>query len=165
MSLEDRVAALEARTAIMELMARYSRGVAARDREQILACFTGDGTMDVGPVRVSGIDQMREFLSDMKPGNAHLEGFDQASTSTPTISNVEIHLDGDRATATSMCVVFHAGGRDGGPIVMVRGTEYADDLECVDGTWLFATRRHRTNWEYWVPGVVPTAPPRWPRSE
>lgn len=162
-NLEERVRILEARSAIEELLAAYSMGVARRDREQIVGCFTGDGVLDVGSVRLSGVDEIREFLRDVRPDNAHLAGFDRATTSTPITSNVVIELDGDRARATSMGVVFHAGVRDDEPVVMVRGSEYEDELRCVDGSWLFASRRHRTVWEYKVRGAEPTAPPRWPR--
>jgi hypothetical protein len=161
--LEERVAALEARSAIMELIARYAMAVSRRDREGILASFTSDGAFDVGPARITGVDQIREYLSDMRPDNAHLAGFDRATTSTPVMANVVIELDGDRARSTSMSVVTHAGVRDGEPVVMVRGSEYEDELECVDGTWLFTSRRHRTTWEYKAQGVEPTPPPRWPR--
>ena len=163
MNLDKRVHELEARSEIMELIAKYSMAVARRDREQILRCFTSDAVLDVGPVRVSGVPQIREYLSEMRPDNAHLAGFDRATTSTPITSNVVIEIDSDRASATLMSVVFHAGVRDDEPVVMVRGTEYDDRLVCIDGEWLFSSRRHRTVWEYKVQGVEPTAPPRWPR--
>ncbi len=163
MTLEGRVRQLEARAAIMDLLGRYAAGVASRDREQIIACFTADGVMDVGPSVVKGPDEMRVYLKDLKPGSAHLSGFDQATTSTPVPANVLIEVGGDQARATSMSVVFHAGFHEGKPIVMVRGTEYEDEFACSNGEWLFTLRRHRTVWEFKVDGVALTAPPRWPR--
>jgi hypothetical protein len=163
MTLEERVQQLESRVAIMDLISRYAAGVAARDREQIIACFTADGVMDVGPTRIKGPDEMRTYLKDLKPGSAHLSGFDQASTSTPVPANVLIEVDGECARATSMSVVFHAGSREGIPVVMVRGTEYEDEFAHQNGEWLFTLRRHRTVWEFKVDGADPTAPPRWPR--
>jgi hypothetical protein len=117
----------------------------------------------VGPVRLSGVGEIREYLRDMKPNTPHLAGFDQATGSTPTTSNILIELNGDEATSTSTCVVCHAGSREGKPIVMVRGTEYEDELACLDGVWRFSRRRHRTVWEFEANGVEPTAPPKWPR--
>jgi SnoaL-like protein len=163
MTLEERVCQLEARVAIMDLLGRYAAGVASRNREQIVACFTADGVMDVGPTQVKGPEEMRAYLEDLKPGSAHLSGFDQATTSTPVPANVLIEVDGHRARATSMSVVFHAGSHKGIPVVMVRGTEYEDEFACPDGEWLFTLRRHRTVWEFKVDGVDPTAPPRWRR--
>ena len=161
MTLEERVRLLESRAAIVDLLARYANGVASRDREQIIACFTSDGVMDVGPTQVKGPEEMRTYLRDLRPGAAHLAGFDRATTSTPVPANVLIEVDGDRARATSMSVVFHAGSQEGAPVVMVRGTEYEDEFACPGGEWLFTLRRHRTVWEFKVEGVDPTAPPKW----
>jgi ketosteroid isomerase-like protein len=163
MTLEERVQVLEDRAAIMELIGTYAMGVAHRDREAVLQCFAPDGVFDVGPVQVSGRDQLREFLKDLRPDTPHLAGFDRATGSTPSNSNVRIRCDGDCAHSTSTAVVFHAGSRAGQPIVMVRGTEYEDELARIDGEWLFTSRRHRTVWEFEVQGTDPTAPPAWPR--
>jgi hypothetical protein len=163
MTLEERVQVLEDRNAILELIATYARGVARRDRERVLRCFASDGVFDVGPVRLSGRDEIREFLQDLRPDTPHLAGFDEATGSTPTNSNVVIECDGDKARSTSTAIVVHAGRRAGEPIVMVRGTEYEDELARIDGDWLFTSRRHRTVWEFEARGAEPTAPPRWPR--
>jgi ketosteroid isomerase-like protein len=163
MTLEERVRLLEDRAAIMELISAYALGVSHRDREAVLRCFAPDGVFDVGPVRVSGRDEIRKFLQDLRPDTPHLAGFDQATGSTPTNSNILIECDGDRARSTSTAVVVHAGSRGGEPIVMVRGTEYQDDLARIDGEWLFTSRRHRTVWEFEAKGSEPTPPPRWPR--
>src|SRR3954452_7613061 len=116
MEIEERIQALEARAEIMELFGKYSMGVARRDREQILACFSPDGVFEVGAVRLSGVAEIREYLKDMKPDTPHLAGFDQATGSTPSPSNILIELKGDKATSTSTCIVCHAGAREGNPI-------------------------------------------------
>src|SRR5690348_2268489 len=61
MTPEERVQVLEDRAAIMELIARYAMGVAHRDRDRVLACWAPDGVFDVGPVKVAGREQIREF--------------------------------------------------------------------------------------------------------
>ena len=163
MSFEERLRSVEDRIQIQELMATYSMGVARRDRDAVVACFAPDGVFDVGSVQVEGTEQIREYLRDLRPDRPHLAGFDEAKTTTPLTSNVIIILDGDRASCTSTAVVFHAGSRGGEAIVLVRGTEYDDELQRIEGRWLYARRRHRTVWDYEVLGSAPVAPPIWPR--
>jgi uncharacterized protein (TIGR02246 family) len=164
-TLEERIDALESRASILELIARYAAGVACRDREQILSTFTPDGVFEVaGKLRVAGVDDIREYMKNMKPNTPHLPGFDEATGSTPLSSNVQIFFDGpDKARSTSMSVVCHAGGRGGEPIVLVRGTEYQDELVRVDGAWLFTHRLHRTVWDFEAKGSALTPPPAWTR--
>src|SRR5690348_12383210 len=66
MTPEERIQVIEDRAAIMELIARYAMGVAHRDRDRVLACWAPDGVFDVGPVKVAGRDQIREFLKNLR---------------------------------------------------------------------------------------------------
>lgn len=64
-SLADRVALLEARFAIMDLVAAYCAAIDGRDLDAFVGCFTGDGVLRHadGVMRIDGRDALREYYS------------------------------------------------------------------------------------------------------
>src|SRR5690606_17094350 len=64
-SLEDRVEQLEARFAIMDLVADYSAAIDCRDLERFLACFTRDGVIRHADrsMRVEGREALRDYYT------------------------------------------------------------------------------------------------------
>jgi len=125
-SLEQRIAALEDRAAISELLARFCLYADQRRWEELVELYTEDGVFDVmGPV--TGRAAILEAVSHLPEVWGHWYHF---------VSNEIVELDGDRARATSS---FNAPYSMGGVSNNAFG-RYDDELERVDGEWKFAAR-------------------------
>jgi uncharacterized protein (TIGR02246 family) len=111
MTIEDRVAALEARVrasedelAILRLLATYGPAVDSGESQAAAELWASDGVYDVGGVsREQGHDAIAALYdadfhqSLIRQGSAHV-------TVTPQIT-----LDGDRAVAVGYSIVFRRG--------------------------------------------------------
>jgi uncharacterized protein (TIGR02246 family) len=129
-SLEDRVEQLEARFAIMDLVADYSAAIDCRDLERFLACFTRDGVIRHADrsMRVEGREALRDYYTrrfgeygmTFHYPHAHTISIDgrQAAHGTVT-AHAEMSLDGE---------------------AWVAAFRYSDRYRCEDGRWRFAER-------------------------
>ena len=125
-SLEQRIAALEDRAAISELLARFCLYADQRRWEDLVNLYTEDGVFDVmGPVK--GRAAILEAVGHLPGVWQHWFHF---------VSNEIVELDGDRARAVSY---FNAPYSAGGVSSNAFG-RYDDELERVDGEWQFAAR-------------------------
>lgn len=130
--LEERVARLEARIAIRELVARYCFTVDERDIDGIARCFTRDGVMrSLDGVmdargRAAVIEQFHGRFAVLGPSNHythdHLVEFDPA--------------DPGRATGT---LNTHAEVVRNGEF-LVASLRYRDSYRLEEGEWRFAER-------------------------
>lgn len=125
-SIDARVAALEDRDAIRELIAQYSLCVMEGDGDAAADLYTEDGSFIVE----SGSFQGREAIRAM-----YRRTFGPRK-SIPTTNDHIIKLDGDDATATC---VMHSPWRDGRAGGYVG--RYTDAFRRVDGKWFFSERR------------------------
>ena len=134
LSVEARLQALEDRDAIRALLAEYRRALDEKDFEAYAALFGDDGEFVTDGRRVRGRAEILAMLADlqaegalsMKPGDdRHL------------VANVEIAVDGDRATAHSTWVYLTREGE--GPNVALVG-HYDDELRRTAAGWRFARR-------------------------
>ncbi|MCL6249586.1 nuclear transport factor 2 family protein [Altererythrobacter sp. KTW20L] len=143
-ALEARVQALEDTAAIQRVITDYSAHLDARDYDGYVGLFTEDGVWANGSTRREGRVEIREMLTGLfgetDPDFVNLSSFHQ-------ISNFEIDVDGDTATAKSR-FVFVMRGEGGSPTPELSG-QYHDRLVRVDGEWRIAERVDHT--------VMPTA--------
>ncbi|RMD86206.1 MAG: nuclear transport factor 2 family protein [Candidatus Dadabacteria bacterium] len=137
MSLEQRLARIEDREAIRELVASYAHAVWRRDADGAAELFAPDGTMDTGdrPPLV-GREQIRQ---------EYRRSFSEARFQ-PFVHNhliEELSSDSARGTCTlDLRAVIE--GRS-----MIGAGRYEDEYRKLNGRWYFARRRLRL--DYLVP--------------
>jgi uncharacterized protein (TIGR02246 family) len=128
MTASDDLRPLAEKWAIQELMANYAERIDAKDPAGAAACFTEDG---VGAYW--GECRGRAAIE------ARLSGILEAFLATSHhLSNIQIRLDGERATALSYVYAFHRLADSRAP--MHYWGRWADELVKRDGRWLFARR-------------------------
>jgi uncharacterized protein (TIGR02246 family) len=115
---------------IYELMVRYTDRIDANDPEGAAACFTPDCIGVYGPI-CQGRKEVADFL-----GTTLLKFL----ATSHYLSNVNIKVDGDRATAMSYIQTFH---RMNNKETMFTYGRWLDELVRLDGEWLFARREVR----------------------
>jgi hypothetical protein len=125
-SLEQQIQALVDKDAIRDVIYRYCRSVDRCDRELMKSCYWPDARDNHG------------FFS----GNAHafvdyvIPVLEQALSTTHSISNTLIELDGDRACGESYVHVTHRLARLDGTLVDNKSNcRYIDLFERRDGDW------------------------------
>lgn len=135
MTVEQRLAVLEAKDEIRELTARYCFAVAEADTEAILELFCADGAFAMRGREWAGTEQLREMYT----------GTAEGVTPKPYIQNHVIEVNGEEAS-----------GRCGVEIRMVHKGEaytvaghYFDTYRKVEGRWRFLRRDFRVF--HWVP--------------
>jgi uncharacterized protein (TIGR02246 family) len=128
--LEDRIRRLEDIEAIRQLDARYCRHLDDGNWDELMALFTEDGEFD-GLSHPRGRAAMREFFAGLAEGG--LTSF------WHFITNMEIELDGDRATVRSF--LWQPCVTDGAP--SIAAGRYEDHVVRVDGRWLYRVKQVR----------------------
>ena len=150
-TLED----LLAREAIRDCMYRYCHGIDRRDRETLRRCYWPDGTDD----HVSFSGNAYEFIDAIMPFLESLR------SSTHSVSNMLIRVDGDSARVESYWHVFHREpGQDGAADYdYVAGGRYLDRFERRDGEWRIFTRVLVRDWYQVIEGTGDWA--KYPRPQ
>ena len=138
--LEDRIRAIEDRTAIVELTARYCHMARTGDAEGIVELFCEDGVMETGGTSEQGQERLlamyREAFGAMQP--------------MPCVHNHWLTLDGDRATG---CCSVEIRMVLEGEAITAAG-HYDDVFRREERGWRFARRNltlyhqvpHREGW-------------------
>ena len=103
--LAARIALLEDREAIRDLIARYGPLADAGDCAGAAALWTEDGVYEVGAL---GSDTGRAAIQTLLEGDSH-QGWIHGGAAQ-VLSPPVIDLDGDRATARTYSVVFRKSG-------------------------------------------------------
>ena len=138
------LASVADRLAITDVLTLYSRGIDRCDIEVLGACFWPDATARYGA----------------EPQNAHawaaatvaaLKGMERTFHS---LSNMLIVVEGDQARAETYCTAWHWLAGPDGPVEMVVGGRYLDDLEKRDGAWRIARRLYVMDWNRNVPSTA-----------
>lgn len=114
--------------AIQQLMIRYADRIDANDPEGAAACFAEDG---IG--KYWGTFQGRKEIAEVL--GVILSMF---SATSHHLSNTQIKLDGDQATAMSYVYAFHRMAHTNEPLHY--WGRWADRLKRTDQGWLFAER-------------------------
>jgi 3-phenylpropionate/cinnamic acid dioxygenase small subunit len=139
-TLEQRVAALEARESIRELIYAYGRALDARNFVAFAELFEPErGTWDGGFGSATGRDAIFALM-DESIGHA-----DEPVTprSHHVFANIQISVDGDEATATTKWI-FVVPADSGEPRWMYLG-HYDDQFVRENGKWYFLLRRAFTD--------------------
>ncbi len=140
--VEDAVAALADRAAIVELTGDYCRAVAADDLDRLVDLFTDDGVLETAFPPGSGQDHAvtrgRAALRETYQGTAGMGLL-------PCVHNHIVELDGDRARG--FCSVALRLVQAGEPYV--GAGHYEDEYRKEGARWRFA--RRRLVLRHWVP--------------
>jgi ketosteroid isomerase-like protein len=145
--LEAEVRKLSDRAAINDLVLRYFRGVNTSDPKLIASCFTEDGILTMGGQTFKGSKAIENtFVEWARSTGEGGKGKIKRAVSTPYGSNLEITLDGDRASSTSSGLACHAGTRDDEGLVTVRGVYYRDEFVRTADGWRISNRYHGAHW-------------------
>lgn len=124
-------------TQIEQLYARYAWALDDRRDDEWLECFTADGSVDSSTFgRFQGREELRRFLARY-----------QTAFKTMQLrhinSNLVIDIFGDRAEGR--CYLVLHSSRRGRADINAIGV-YRDELQQIDGRWLFASRK--VTWDY-----------------
>ena len=125
----NKMNALYDKQAIYELMSRYADRIDANDPHGAAACFAEDGEGDYW-----GVYKGRAAIAERLTGI-----LDQFEATSHHLSNVQITLKGDTATAQSYVYAFHRVLPD--QKLMHYWGRWVDTLVRVNGEWLFQNRR------------------------
>jgi len=113
--LAARVAALEDRLTIADLMASYGPAIDAGDPEAVARVWTEDGVYDVD----TGVMRGRDEIAAMVVGERH-QGYLRGGCAH-ILEPGSIRVDGDTAVATGKSMLVTADG-DGGRFTVLRAT-------------------------------------------
>ena len=127
MSVEERLAAIEAKDEIRELTARYCHAVVDGDVDAIVDLFCSDGTFRMRKFEATGDEELRKMYEGGVGGQTH----------KPFIQNHVIELQGPD-DATGRCSVEIRVFQDGE--AFTAAGHYLDRYKRENGRWLFAER-------------------------
>lgn len=138
-TIDERLDALESRSAIRNLVSEYAHAFDRRDRDLLKGLWHDDATFSLGEIGgpfhgPDGILEGAEGLWAVNPVMHHWT------------ANVVIHIDADRANGRCAVDVMVANVEDGPTQV---GGSYEDTFERRDGVWKFVTREFTV--DYWTP--------------
>lgn len=149
--LQDRVAELESRSAIRDLVSDYCHGFDKRDYQRFLAIWWPDCVWDIGPPfgrfeGHAGIHRaIHEVLWPAWRESHHLT------------TNLRIEFSGAQR-AHSLCDVDCVGTLAGEEVCQIVGATYSDTLERRDGQWKIFQRKVQIHYFNPVPGTTLRGP-------
>lgn len=130
----SRLAVLEAKEEIRNLLQEYRRTLDVRDLRAFSALFASNGTWTGASGEATGPDAIHTMLTAALPENPPWPG----ATLWHLITDPSITVDGDRATAQSLWMHVRRGEGDA-PLLPTLGL-YEDKLVVEDGAWRFLRR-------------------------
>jgi uncharacterized protein (TIGR02246 family) len=138
-TLEQRVQRIEDEAAIERVILDYAVTLDARDFDAYVALFAKEGVWQNGATVRTGPEEIRAMLvgiyGEPDPGYVNTDSY-------RIVSNIEIELDGDRATARSRQLTIMRG-ENGAPTPVLSGV-YEDEFVREDGAWKILRRVDRT---------------------
>ncbi len=142
--LEQRLQKVEDELAIRRIIVEYAVRLDAKDLEQYLDLFAEDGVWQIGDMVREGRDEIRAMLAGLyKDTEIEPYGYERYRI----VTNMQIDVDGDRATARSRHLTLTRGER-GNPVPTLGGL-YEDEFIRENGEWKIL---HRTDYP-----IMPTA--------
>jgi len=134
-ALAERLAVLEAREEIRALILAYGQAHDHRDYKAFAALFADDGEWVSGMGRARGPEAIFQFLDDAIGHNP----LPQGSGTYHIMSNEQIEVNGDSATATTKWV-YVTKAPDDTPLFTYIG-HYEDQFIRENGVWKFQRRQ------------------------
>jgi len=129
-SIEQRLQKLEDEAEIRRIMVDYAALLGARDYDGYAALFAQDGIWQNGDIVKKGHDEIRDLLVGMfgeyDPNYVNNEMY-------MLVSNIQIDVHGDTATATSRQLTIRRG--EGGRPTPVLNGRYDDTFVRENGKW------------------------------
>lgn len=158
----DKLARLMARQEILEVLARYARGVDRADADLLASCYHEDaieehGTTYSGPASeyIAGAIGRLQLMGPM----AHY------------LTSSHIDFDGDTAWVETYVLTFARFAGEAGATDTLTGGRLCDRFERRDGEWRIAHRRMTFDWnrdmasnEGWCRGMFDASDPRFLRG-
>jgi uncharacterized protein (TIGR02246 family) len=144
-SIEARLQRLEDTEAIRRLFQAYQRALDGKDFRAYAALFARDGVFVAGSATATGPEAIFALVDSMPDSGLLTQ---EVGDDFHLVSNVDIEVDGDRATATSTWS-YIVRAADDTPRLEKLG-HYEDELVREDGAWRFARRN--------APGDIPRVP-------
>ncbi len=138
-TVEQRLRRLEDKEAIRDIIETYAMKLTSRDFQGYVDLFAPEGTWRNGNTLKRGREEIRQLLVGMFP-NTPANYVNQDSYML--VSDIQITLAGDRATATSRQLSI-IRGKDGGPTPVLAG-RYEDEFIRRDGQWKILHRNDIT---------------------
>ena len=144
MSLQE----ISDRLEINDLLISYCTAVDSDDIDRFDEIFTPDAIIDYSVFGFdrAGLEATKQFLKESLPavpGKQHM------------IANSEVHLDGDRATARTLCFNPMVVPRDGGGFQMMYfHLWYQDKLLRTDKGWRISERVEEKSHVFTADGVI-----------
>lgn len=129
------------RAEIEDLMARYLFAMDYGDIDSYVETFTEDGSIEFATGTFEGRDAIREAVTRFKEGIGQFyttEDGEPAALRHVLLQSV-VRVEGDRAWSTSLWMEMANDG-PGDSFKMGTFGIYEDELERVDGRWLFSRR-------------------------
>ncbi|MEM1155138.1 MAG: nuclear transport factor 2 family protein [Pseudomonadota bacterium] len=149
--LQTRVAELEGRVAIHELVSDYCHGFDKRDFERFLAIWWPDCVWDIGPP--FGVFHGHEGIREAVHGVL----WPVWGESHHLTTNLNINFL-DACNATSVCDVDCVGSLNEDPDCQIVGATYRDTLQARDGAWKILIRKVQIHYFNPVHGTQLMAP-------
>jgi uncharacterized protein (TIGR02246 family) len=138
-SIEARLARLEDLEQIRALFQSYQRALDGKDFRGYAALFARDGVFVAGDMQATGPEEIHALVAGM-PGTLLTE---RSGDDFHIVGNVDITVDGDRASATSTWSYVVRTSED--EPLLARLGHYEDQLVREDGAWRFAHRAAPTD--------------------
>jgi hypothetical protein len=126
------------RAEIEDLMARYLFALDFFDADAYAATFSEDGVLPWAMGLAEGREAIRAEASGMKASMASV--FGEGTSIRHFVTNIAISVDEDRASTRAAWFEAYNNGPNGAPRMGTFG-HYEDQLERIDGRWLFKRRR------------------------
>jgi hypothetical protein len=150
----EALAALLDRQAIIEVLQRYILGMADRNHQLVLSCFTEDAQVDYEFIKLRSRAELARFMEDRRSSaGKNLYGLERVTYGAQQLPNIWVTLRGDEADVRSEGGSTYAGWRGEEKIVVMRSLTYHDLMRRVEGAWLIARRDHRPGWRVELPAV------------
>ena len=132
------------RAAIEDLMARYLFAMDWNDFDAYVAMFTEDGELEYARGSATGRENIGATVKAFKEsiGKIYTDQNGDPAALRHVIAHKVIRVEGDRAWATSFWYEMANDGPEGAPKIGTFG-HYEDELQRVDGKWLFSRRSIR----------------------
>ncbi|MEV0295994.1 nuclear transport factor 2 family protein [Nocardia sp. NPDC050710] len=135
------------RLEIQDLMVRYSHAVDTKQWDLLDDIFTADAHIDYSAMGGAAGDlaSTKKFLADVMPNFPAYQHL---------VSNSSIIVDGDTATARTICHnPMLVPGANGQQTLMLCGLWYLDTFAQVDGSWRIAQRVEEKSYMYVANGT------------